>query len=155
MVRKNPENKETIIEFLQELVIVEMVEFIVPLVYLACFCTAYYGPNAELLGNIRNGDFHYVAVEDALPTIKNICFFFCFDVISGATFYLIVWFACSIDLFRVYTSVQKEFGLVFLVNLVTGLTAVSNILIIQFKKLLQLLCILMWLIIGHKDNIEP
>jgi hypothetical protein len=126
MVRKRPENKEAAIALLQELVIVEMVEFIIPLVYLACFCTAYYGPNAELLGNITNEDFHFVAVEDPFHTIKNVGFFFCFDAIALTTLYFVAWFACRIDLFRVYTALLKEFGLVFLAILVGSLTSVSN-----------------------------
>ena len=129
--RKNPEKKEKIIELLQGLVIVEMVEFIVPLVFLVCFCAAYYGPNAHLLGNIGNGDFHYVAVEDFGHTVRNVCLFFVVDLLSCVTCSLIIWLFCRINLFRVYTALQKEFGLVFLSILVTWVSGVSYKLIIQ------------------------
>ena len=35
------------------LVLNERIEFVVPLAYSVCFITAYYGPNAELIGNVK------------------------------------------------------------------------------------------------------
>ena len=131
MARKRPENKEKIIELLQELVIAEMVEFITPLVYLACFCTAYYGPNAHLLGNIRNGYFQYVAVEDVGRNVKNVLWFFCIELLSCTACSLILWIWCHINLFRVYIALQKEFGPVFLAMLVALVSGVSKQLTIQ------------------------
>jgi hypothetical protein len=107
-------------------VVVEMVEFIAPLVYLACFSAGYYGPNAGLLGNIGNGYFHYVAVEDVGHTVRNIGLFVFIDVLGCTTSSLIVWISCRVNLFRVYIALQKEFGGIFLVILVCKTALVSN-----------------------------
>ena len=44
---------------LKDLVLSETLEFIMPLAYLSCFIVAYYGPNADVLGNVKNGYWHY------------------------------------------------------------------------------------------------
>ena len=39
----------------QILVLSESLEIVIPLAYLLCFVIAYHGPNADILGNIKNG----------------------------------------------------------------------------------------------------
>ena len=51
-------------EEVQMLVVCEMMEILVHLVYLSNFVIAYYGPNANFLGNIRNRYWQYIAVKD-------------------------------------------------------------------------------------------
>ena len=46
---------------LKVLVLAETLEFIMPLAYMSCFIVAYYGPNANVLGNVKNGYWHYQA----------------------------------------------------------------------------------------------
>ena len=43
----------------QILVLSESLEIVIPLAYLLCFVIAYYGPNADILGNIKNGYWQY------------------------------------------------------------------------------------------------
>ena len=43
----------------QMLVLSESLEIVIPLSYLLCFLAAYYGPNADILGNIKNGYWQY------------------------------------------------------------------------------------------------
>ena len=43
----------------QILVLSECLEIVIPLAYLLCFVIAYYGPNAEILGNIKNDYWQY------------------------------------------------------------------------------------------------
>ena len=123
--KKRPEKKEKIISLLQDLAIAEMVEFLVPLVYLLCFSTAYYGPNSKLLGNIGNGYWQYNAVEDVDYAIKMVCLFFLIDLFSGIMCYLILWISSRIDLLTAYIALQKEFGVIFLITFVFILTTVS------------------------------
>ena len=47
----------------QILVLAESLEIIIPLAYLLCFVIAYYGPNAEILGNIKNGYWQYQEIS--------------------------------------------------------------------------------------------
>ena len=83
--RRKPTNTRKIIELLQELAIAEMVEFVVPLVYLICFCIAYFGPNAKLIGNVGNDYWQYVKIKDVDHTITNICLFFFIDLLSAVS----------------------------------------------------------------------
>ena len=43
----------------QILVLSESLEIVIPLAYLLCFVIAYHGPNADILGNIKNGYWQY------------------------------------------------------------------------------------------------
>ena len=124
--RRKPENTQKIIELLQELAIAEMVEFVVPLVYLICFCIAYFGPNAKLIGNVSNDYWQYVKVKDFGHTITNVCAFFIIDLLSGVSCSIVLFIFCKISLMRVFIALQREFGLIFLVSLVLLLTTVSN-----------------------------
>ena len=120
-----PEKKDIIISLIQDLAIAEMLEMIVPLVYLLCFSTAYYGPNSELLGNIGNGYWQYNSVEDVDYAIKMVCLFFSIDLFSGLMSYIILWISSRINLLKAYIALQKEFGVIFLITFVFVLTTVS------------------------------
>ena len=69
------------IGLLQELVISEMVEVVIPLTYLLTFIVAYYGPNTELIGNVRNGYWQYTKTDDVGHTIEYVFMFFLVDVL--------------------------------------------------------------------------
>ena len=116
-VKKNDKNsiKETT-ELLQDLIVNEMVEFITPIMYLLCFVTAFYGPNANLIGNISNSKWHFVAVEDLGQSVTLICLFFCLDAVSAVISTGLLWKFRQINLYRVLAAIQMEFGFVFTLN---------------------------------------
>ena len=64
------------------LVLTEVMEFLVPFGYLACFVANYYGPNAEILGNVKNSYWQYQAVEDIYAAITNLLMFVFIDLLS-------------------------------------------------------------------------
>ena len=116
-VKKNDKNsvKETT-ELLQDLIVNEMVEFITPIMYLLCFVTAFYGPNANLIGNISNSKWHFVAVDDLGYSVTLICLFFGLDAVSVVVSSGILWKFRKINLYRVLAAIQTEFGYVFTLN---------------------------------------
>lgn len=59
--KRNPteKNVEKLMKSVQILVLAESLEIIIPLAYLLCFIIAYHGPNAEILGNIKNSYWQY------------------------------------------------------------------------------------------------
>ena len=101
------------IELIQELVISETVEVMVPVCYLLCFTMAYYGPNGELIGNILNSYWQYIAIEDVDYAIKSLCVFFFVDTLSLIICSKVLWDFCRISLFKAYVALQKEFGWAF------------------------------------------
>ena len=58
---------------IQNLVLAETVEVTIPVMYTVCFMLAYFGPNAEVLGNIKNSYFHYTAVDDVWASFQMLC----------------------------------------------------------------------------------
>ena len=65
---------------IQSLVLAETVEVTIPVMYTICFMLAYFGPNAEVLGNIKNSYFHYTAVEDVWSSFQMLCIIMCIDL---------------------------------------------------------------------------
>ena len=105
------------IELLQTLVLSEMVELIVPFCYLVCFIMAYYGPNANIIGNILNSYWHFTAVEDIGQAMKCLCMFFFVDFLSLVICTIFLRCFCQIRLYKVYLVLQNEFGWLFNVSL--------------------------------------
>ena len=76
ITKRNPtkENVAKLMQSVQILVIGESIEIIVPLAYLLCFIAAFYGPNSDILGNVKNGYWQYNSVDDIWVTINNLLF---------------------------------------------------------------------------------
>ena len=116
-VKKNDKKSvEETTELLQDLIVNEMVEFITPIMYLLCFVTAFYGPNANLIGNISNSKWHFVAVDDLGHSVTLICLFFTLDLLSAVISFGVLWKFRQINLYRVLAAIQTEFGYVFTLN---------------------------------------
>ena len=127
-------------EDIKELVVRERIESTIPLTYLICFLMAYYGPNAEFLGNIKLTIWQYQAVSDAqlYKNIQSLLIMFGIDLLSGIINGILLWKACNINVFRVMQKVQKEFWLImgvqeafFFVQVGKILTTYMNIVLIK------------------------
>ena len=122
--QKSSEDVEEQIRLLQDLVISEMIEFVVPLAYLASFIAAYYGPNSALIGNIGCGYWQYSSVEDVEHVIKYVVAFFFADLISLVLSAVLLWSFCGINFYRAYVGIQREFGIAFVIQMITILNGV-------------------------------
>ena len=80
------------------LVLCEILEVLVPLVYLSTFLIAYYGPNANILGNIRNEYWHYHAIDDVGRLMATVLQMFFIDLSSIVIGGLFLWKFCGINL---------------------------------------------------------
>ena len=85
-------------EEVQMLVVCEMMEILVPLVYLSTFLIAYYGPNANILGNIRNDYWQFTAVKDVETLMVNVFKMFFIDLCSILIGGMFLWKFCSVNL---------------------------------------------------------
>ena len=65
------------------LALTEIVEVLVPILYLSTFLIAYHGPNACILGGIKNSYWNFDAVEDLITVVQGVGLMFLFDVIFG------------------------------------------------------------------------
>ena len=103
--RKNNHQMDDEIELLlNELVMNEKLEAVIPIGYGITYLMAYYGPNKHILGDIEN-----LSVE---KTIRMTGLLFLLDSSSMVLSALLIWFLCKINLFHVYLSSQKETWLI-------------------------------------------
>ena len=105
-------NNEKLLETrktLSRLVLDETLEIFVPFCYLVTFLSAYYGPNAFILGNIRNDYWDFVAVKDFGNTFAVGLQMFGIDV--GITFITgVIWkIFCKISLFEQFCKLIKTY----------------------------------------------
>jgi hypothetical protein len=111
-------NQERKVKALLNLISNEYVEFAIPITYVICLLMAYFGPNAEILGNVRNGFWHYNAIEDIGDTLKWITIMFSFDFVSLILSTLLLRYFCKINIFRMYLQIQDQMG--HMIVLATG-----------------------------------
>jgi len=78
-------------EIVSDLVVVELVEVIMPLAYAISVLTAYYGPNGEIIGNIKNSYWSYTAIQDLGKLLVSIFQMFAIDFVSLAFGWVVLW----------------------------------------------------------------
>ena len=113
--KQRPADIEKQINLLQELARNELVEFMTPLAFLVAFVVAYYGPNSDLFGNVCAEIWQYVAIEDINGTVKSLFMLFFIDFCSTVLSGIILWIYCKINLLKVLTALEMEYGLAFCV----------------------------------------
>ena len=91
----------------QQLVMKETLEILLPLTYCIVFCISYFGPNAEVLGNVRNGYWQFTIVEKVSSPITKIGLFLSIDLLRVALSSLILWKSCKINLFSEYCQLMQ------------------------------------------------
>ena len=90
------------------LIINESLEFLMPIAYVICLLMAYYGPNAEILGNIKNSYWQYIEINNIEKTLQWIGMMFVVDVASAVISFIVLWWTCKINIIRIYLQVQNE-----------------------------------------------
>ena len=125
--RKNTLSIDKQIKLLQELTINETVEIVTPLLYFLSFCTAYFGPNVEIIGNIGSSKWQYIAIDNVESTMLAIFLFFTVDLLSAIVSAFVLWKFASINLYRAFSRIQEEFGFCFIINNSCLFFIVSNI----------------------------
>ena len=93
---------------LTKLVLTEMIEILVPLSYLMTMLLAYYGPNAELLGNIQNDCWQFQKIKDIREVSIAVIAMFLIDSSSAIIGGYWLWKSCSINPFFKTLQVIQE-----------------------------------------------
>ena len=121
-------------EMKEELILTERIETIVPLTYMICFAIAYYGPNAEILGNVKLDLWHFKPVLNFGNYMRNVFILFIVDVMSLVMNGIILRTTCNINIFKIFQSIQSEFWLIMAVQQAWSLAQVIKF-IIYIKKI--------------------
>ena len=110
-------NEEEIDHALKRLALREFLEILIPAVYCISFIIAYHGPNASLLGNVKNGYWHYKEICDITIKLSRIAMFFSIDVYRCLIFSFILWYYSQLHMFKAYVYILRNFGILILFNL--------------------------------------
>ena len=120
-------SKEQTSEALNCLALREYLEVLIPVTYCSAFTIAFYGPNANILGNIRNEYWQFVKVDNLVKKLSNIGIFFTIDVCRGMLFGAILWMLCKLNIAKAFGQVVRRYGFVILFYGSFCLNAVSII----------------------------
>ena len=99
------------------LVLAELCEGIVPLAYIICFSMAFYGPNAKLIGNVKNGCWQFEVVDDVNLTFIFMLILFAIDLVCFSLNASIVWFYCSLNIFNEICYVVQKYWYIMALKL--------------------------------------
>ena len=126
-MKKRQHDTDKPIQLLQELVINEMIELVLPLGYFATLLIAFFGPNSELIGNVGSDYWQYTPIEDLDHTITCILMFFFVDLGSLFASEILLWTFCKIKLHQAFVAISAEFGIVFAFQIGYALSSVSTV----------------------------
>ena len=113
---------------ISKLILIELLEVLVPVSYVITVLIAYYGPNAEILGNIKNDYWQYEAIDDIWESVRVVLVMFIFDGCSAIIAGFMLWRICSIDVLRKTSKLIGDLWPVIAVNIANYLNYVSSII---------------------------
>ena len=79
---------------------VESIEYLVPLIYTVTFLIAFYGPNADIIGNVGMTRWKFQGVEDVKSYIEELLKIFAIDLAALIVSTVIFWKLASINMLR-------------------------------------------------------
>ena len=118
-------NTKTMADLLISITLNEFIELMVTITFFISFMMYYYGPNAELMGNIKSSYFQNIPVLDIDLFIENVAFFLGVELVTIFVSASLLWMSCRINMFRAYLVLLKEFWLMMTVYLAYTVSLVS------------------------------
>ena len=120
------EQKEAILnrkdKAIKKLVLAELAEGLVPLVYAIGFAMAYYGPNGHLVGNVLTDLWAYEKVEDVVRLFTIQLLLFGVDCITVALNTALLSKFGNVNLIQEFSKVLKGFWIILAISLVLEVT---------------------------------
>ena len=103
-----------------KLILSELVEGLVPLSYALCFSMAYYGPNAEMIGNAKNGYWQFKAVVDESWTFLIMLGLFTTDLVCLVANAIIIRISSDLNIFREFCIAMKKYWYIIAMAMVNN-----------------------------------
>ena len=111
-VMHKTKSREELDEIIDELVLTERIETVIPLTYMGIVALSYFSPNAELMMGMKLTLWHNVAIDDLAGMMSTLALLFVVDlssfVINGI---LLKWFL-NVSLIHHLKRVQKMFWII-------------------------------------------
>merc|ERR1711879_653819 len=101
-------------EILQIMVLNEVMELILPLGYIMCFLTAWYGRNPHAFGTVRGSPeagFYLPPTDEVWPMILKLLILASIDLVSILITGLMLWYGCTISVWQTFLYLMREYGL--------------------------------------------
>ena len=115
---------------LSELAMVEIIEFIVPMIYVVTLVIAMYGPNASLFGNYGNGYWDFRPIQSLDKHLLAAFEMFSVDCCSFVLGSFILWMSCSINFSRKICQQMQKYWLFIALSMAQGIVSVCIIHVI-------------------------
>ena len=87
---------------LQTLVMKEVLELMLPIIYCIILALSYFGPNSDILGGIKNDYWQYEKINDIKVPLSKIGVFLAIDFSRVLIFAFVLWKLCRINFFMEY-----------------------------------------------------
>ena len=101
----------------------EVVDILIPLLYGLTFAAAYYGPNASILGNVKNSYWRYEEATDVpakfIKLLQMLSVDICSLVVTGFAF----WTFCKINYLQEICKVLNKYWFIIAIKFSTNLAA--------------------------------
>ena len=134
----SPEDSNQISTQIQDalkcLTLKEFLELLIPMIYGVSFVIAFYGPNAEVLGNIKNDYWQFEKVASLVDKLSNVGIFFCVDLFRGVVCFSVIWYFCGLNVFKPYIYIMFHYGFLILFYISSALN-----LVISFRNISEVL----------------
>ena len=113
--QKGTENKKNAQDnALKCLAVKEFLEILVPATNCLSFMAAYFGPNAEIIGKVKNSYWIFVEVQSLWKKLSNLAIFLVIDAARGLTFGLVLLRYCKLDIYAAYCDILVNYGTLIL-----------------------------------------
>lgn len=125
--RKNEDVSKVMLS-VQALIIKEILQILIPLSYSLILCLSYYGPNAEMIGNMKNEYWQFHKIEDISSPLKKIAILVIVDWMLLFFSALILWKCCKILLINEYARIMEIYWKPITFYISTTLLMVSKLI---------------------------
>ena len=122
VVQDQIENNEAI----QDLVLDEFVEILMPIVYFGLVLMGYYGPNSEILGNIGAERWTWKKIGNMKTFASALFRMFFIDLIALALNTVLLWKYCSVNAIKVLCHLIRKYWPLITVTLGGGIVKVCS-----------------------------
>ena len=98
----------------------EFLEVLIPAAYSISFLIAYFGPNSEILGEVKNDYWQYEKVTNVFSKLKKIGLLFTVDAIRAMCIFLVLRLVCNFNMYIFVQSLLRNYTSLWL--LILGLS---------------------------------
>ena len=108
---------------IEEMILSETVEALVPLAYAANFAIAYYGPNSKMIGNVRAEYWAFKEVENVQQLYNAMLLMFIFDVGCIVATGILLWLFAKTNIVQKFLNLMKKSWWMLLLKLSASSTS--------------------------------